>query len=150
MLLILLFSFLLCWGFLCLFIICCCRLKIRPHGKMLSASQHLLRSAADKMFQFSHIFILGNLAFRHIGTVSYTHLLNTFGFTARIYAMVINVVIPARISVFTVVWFSRSLNTFSNIMLNPSCKLFFPRKKWAEMNHLCPAHCGIFFDPYTV
>ena len=34
---------------------------------MLSASQHLLRSAADKMFQFSHIFILGNLAFRHIG-----------------------------------------------------------------------------------
>ena len=34
---------------------------------MLAASQHLLRSAADKMFQFSHRFILGNLAFRHIG-----------------------------------------------------------------------------------
>ena len=34
---------------------------------MLSASQHLLRSAADKMFQFSHVFVLGNLTLRHIG-----------------------------------------------------------------------------------
>ena len=62
--------------------------------------------------------------------------LNTFGFTARIYAMVINVVIPARISVFTVVWFSRSLNSFSNIMLNPSCKILFRRKTGRDESSL--------------
>ena len=34
---------------------------------MLTASQHLFGSAADEMLQFSHVFVLGNLAFRHIG-----------------------------------------------------------------------------------
>ena len=38
------------------------------------------------------------------------------GLTARIYAIVINVVIPASISVFASVLFSLSLNTFSNMM----------------------------------
>jgi len=41
------------------------------------------------------------------------------GFTARIYAIVMNVVIPARISVFTSVLFSESLNIFSNISPSP-------------------------------
>ena len=44
------------------------------------------------------------------------------GLTARIYAIVINVVIPAITSVFTSVPFSRSLKTFSN-MCFPPCPL---------------------------
>ena len=38
------------------------------------------------------------------------------GLTARIYAMVIKVVIPPSTSVLTVVWLSLSLNSFSNIL----------------------------------
>src|SRR5699024_11540413 len=41
--------------------------------------------------------------------------LKILGFTANIYAIVINVVIPAIISVFTLVLFSFNLNNFSNI-----------------------------------
>ena len=41
-----------------------------------------------------------------------------FGLTARMYAIVMNVVTPAMISVLTVVPFSRSLNVFSISLLN--------------------------------
>ncbi len=41
------------------------------------------------------------------------------GFTARIYAMVIKVVIPAITSVFTFVPFSFSLKNFSNMFFPP-------------------------------
>ena len=41
---------------------------------------------------------------------------NRLGFTARIYAIVINVVIPAITSVLTVVRFSFNLKYFSNIL----------------------------------
>ena len=43
--------------------------------------------------------------------------LKMFGFTARIYAIVINVVRPAITSVLTEVLFCLSLNIFSNILL---------------------------------
>ena len=44
---------------------------------------------------------------------------STLGFTARMYAMVIKVVIPAMTSVFTVVLCSDSLNMRSNIVFPP-------------------------------
>ena len=47
-----------------------------------------------------------------------------FGFTAKIYAIVINVVTPATTSVFTEVLFSLSLNNFSNIFLSYSFLYF--------------------------
>lgn len=46
--------------------------------------------------------------------------LRILGFTARMYAIVIKVVIPAMTSVLTVVLFAASLNVFSSIVLSLS------------------------------
>ena len=52
-----------------------------------------------------------------------------FGFTARMYAIVMNVVIPAITSVFTSVWFSLRWNNLSRFIIFPpfdfkNCRLF--------------------------
>ena len=54
---------------------------------------------------------------RRTAVASIPAALNTLGLTARIYAIVIKVVIPAITSVFTVVLCSLSLNFFSNIIV---------------------------------
>ncbi len=50
------------------------------------------------------------------------------GLTARMYAIVIKVVIPAMISVFTSVLCSLSLNSFSNMSVPPMFFIFFTQK----------------------
>ena len=56
-----------------------------------------------------------------------------FGFTARIYAIVIKVVIPAAISVFTLVPRSLSLNIFSSISVTSFRKFCYVRQISVEL-----------------
>ena len=61
---------------------------------------------------------------------------STLGFTASMYAIVMNVVRPAASSVLTVVLFSFSLNNFSNIFTTPILQILLCTEDF------CNTHCN--------